>query len=114
MQFQVADRWTPYTADTALYPRFSGDSASHNYMQSTLWVKNGAYLKLKNMTLSYNFKSNKVFRLLGISQLGIKLTGYNLLTFDYIHIMDPESNPDWYNDTYPITKQFNFGVNITF
>lgn len=114
MEFQVADRWTPQTADTAVWPRFSKNSSAHNYMQSTIYVKNGAYLKLKNLTISYNFKSNKVFKFLGISSLGLKFTGYNLLTFDYIHIMDPESRPDWDNDTYPITKQFNFGVNITF
>ncbi len=114
MQFQVDGRWTPYTEDTAKYPRLSSNSAANNYMQSTLWVQNGSYLKLKNMTISYNFKENKVFRKLGISQLGVKLTGYNLLTFDYVHIVDPESSPTWSNDTYPITKQFNLGVNITF
>lgn len=114
MTFQVDKRWTPDTADTAVYPRFSNDSKSHNYKDSTIWTNDGSYLKLKNMSIGYNFKSNKVFKMLGISQLGLKFTGYNLLTFDYIHVMDPESNPNWYDDTYPITRQFNFGVNITF
>ena len=114
MMFQVEDRWTPYNTEDAVYPRFSKDQLTHNALQSTIYVKDGSYLKLKNLTIGYNFKSNRIFKILGISQLGVKFTGYNLLTFDYIHIMDPESNPDWYNDTYPITRQFNFGVNITF
>ena len=114
MTFQVEDRWTPYNKEDAKLPRFSSDSEAHNYMNSTLWVKDGSYFKLKNLTFGYNFGSNRFFQKVGISQLGLKITGYNVLTFDHIHVMDPESNPDWYNDTYPITKQWNFGVNITF
>ena len=51
---------------------------------------------------------------IGISQLGVQFTAYNLLTFDHFGIMDPESNPNQYNDTYPVVKIFNLGVNLTF
>lgn len=81
--------------------------------KSSLWVYDGAYLKLKNVTIGYNFTDKKFLKKLGIQQLGIKLTGYNLLTFDKFDIMDPECNPNG-SDAYPITKIYNLGVNLTF
>ena len=114
MQYQVDNRWTPETAATATQPRFSFNSSSHNSATSTLWVKDGSYLKLKNLTVGYNFTGYSGLKKIGISQLGLKFTAYNLLTFDKFGIMDPESNPDLYGDTYPVVKIFNFGVNLTF
>lgn len=114
LQYHVDNRWTPETASTATQPRFSFNSDPHNYMTSTLWVKNGSYLKLKNLTLGYNFRGYEALKKLGISQLGVKVTGYNLLTFDHFGIMDPESNPNQYGDTYPVLKIINLGVNLTF
>lgn len=114
LQYHVDNRWTPETSDIATQPRFSFNSDGHNYQTSTMWVKNGDYLKLKNLTFGYNFTGYDSLKKIGISQLGIKLTGYNLLTFDHFKIMDPESNPDYYADTYPVVKIINVGVNVTF
>lgn len=114
MQYHVDNRWTPETAETATQPRFSFSSDSHNYMQSTLWVKDGSYLKLKNLSVGYNFTGYPALKKIGISQLGVKFTAYNLLTIDGFDIMDPESNPDYYGDTYPVVKIFNLGLNLTF
>lgn len=114
MMHQVENCWTRETAATATNPRLSVNSASNNYLRSTHWVKNGSYLKLKNLTLGYNFKGNPFLKKLGIQQLGLQFTGYNLLTFDHFKIMDPESNPNQYNDTYPVVKIYNLGLNLTF
>lgn len=114
MKYQTEGIWRPETADSATLPRLSYDNQGHNYRVSDLWVKNGSYIKLKNLTLGYNFTNRQALKKIGISQLGIKFTGYNLLTFDHLDIMDPESNPDWYNDRYPVVKIYNVGVNITF
>ena len=114
MQYQVEGRWTPETAQSAIYPRFSKNSGKHNSLTSTLWVKDGSYLKLKNVTLGYNFKKNDFFKKLGISQLGVKLTGYNLLCFDKLDIIDPEFYASYNTTKYPVTRQYTLGVNITF
>lgn len=114
MQYQTEGIWRPETAETATAPRLSKDHADYNHRQSDLWVRDGSYLKLKNLTVGYNFINRPALKKIGISQLGIKFTGYNLLTFDHLDIMDPESNPDWYNDRYPVVKIYNLGVNITF
>lgn len=114
MKYQTEGVWRPETAETATAPRLSKDHQDYNYRKSDLWVRDGSYLKLKNLTIGYNFINRPGLKKLGISQLGIKFTGYNLLTFDHLKIMDPESNPDWYNDRYPVVKIYNIGVNITF
>lgn len=114
LDYQTEGIWRPETAETATAPRLSKDHSDYNHRQSDLWVRDGSYLRLKNLTLGYNFTNNSTLKKLGISQLGIKLTGYNLLTFDKLDIMDPESITDWYNASYPVVKIYNLGVNITF
>lgn len=111
--YHVENRWTPETAETATMPRFSENSLSHNSKQSTLWIKDGSYLRLKSVTIGYEFTDVQVLKKIGISKLGLKVSGYNLLTFDKFGIMDPECKPN-NQDTYPITKTYNLGVNITF
>lgn len=114
MEYQTEGIWRPETAETATNPRLSKDHGDYNYQQSTLWVRNGSYLKLKNLTIGYEFTDRPALKKIGISKLGLKFTGYNLLTFDHLKFMDPESNPDWYNDRYPVVKIFNLGLNLTF
>ncbi len=115
LQYHVDNRWTPETANTASHPRFSVNSKDNNYKyNSTLWTIDGSYLKLKNVTLGYNFKDKALLKKIGVSQLGIKFTAYNPLCFDHFGIMDPESNPNHYGDTYPVVKIYNIGVNLTF
>jgi hypothetical protein len=112
-QFHVDERWTPETAETATMPRLSARSLDYNYRGSSLFIRDGSYIRLKNISLGYSFSNKPLLKQLGISQLGIQLTGYNLLTFDKFNLMDPESNPNS-QDTYPIVKIYNLGVNITF
>lgn len=113
LQFHVDDRWTPETAHTAKTPRLTSKNTTHNTATSSLWVKNGDFLRLKSMDIGYTFSNRRSLKKLGISQLGIKFSGYNLLTFSNFDIMDPESRPNA-NDTYPTIKIFNMGVNLTF
>lgn len=114
MEYQTEGIWRPETSETATAPRLSKDHADYNYQKSDMWVRNGSYLKLKNLTVGYRFTNCPALKKIGISQLGVKFTGYNLLTFDHLKILDPESNPDWYNDRYPVVKIFNLGLDITF
>lgn len=117
-QFLVDERWTPETAATAKMPRISLASEAYNFKNvkddgNDLALRDGSYLKLKTLTIGYNIKNKRILRPIGAEALSVKFTGYNLLTFDYIKFLDPEANPNS-NDTYPITKIFNLGVNVTF
>ncbi|MFI3316243.1 MAG: TonB-dependent receptor [Rikenellaceae bacterium] len=113
MMYHVDNRWTPETADTATQPRISKVSCTNNYLDSTLWIEDGSYIRLKNMSIGYTFRQSDTLKKFGIENLGLTFSGYNLLTFSYFDMMDPESNPSNSGDTYPIVKTFNFGINIT-
>lgn len=114
MQYHVDGRWTLGTAETAIFPRFASSTSKHNTSEtSSIWMRNGNYLRLKTLQLGYTFNQNPVLKKIGISQLGITFSGYNLLTFDHFKIMDPESNPNG-NSTYPVSKIYNLGLNVTF
>ncbi|MCK9509078.1 MAG: TonB-dependent receptor [Pigmentiphaga sp.] len=111
--YMMEERWTPETAETATAPRFSRTSVTHNYYDSDLWVRDGSYLRLKNAKVGYTFNQSTFLKQIGISQLSLYVTGYNLLTFDKLKIIDPEFN-DSANLGYPIIKIYNVGLNVTF
>ena len=114
MQYQVDGRWTQETASTAKYPRFSKNRGDYNAYNSDLWIVDGSYIKLKDVSIGYNFNDRPALKKLGISQLGVKLTGYNLLCFSPFDLMDPEFVIGWQNTQYPVTRIYNLGVHITF
>ncbi len=95
--------------------------AKFNIQPSSYFVEDGSYLRVKDITLSYNFKGNALSKA-GISRLQPYVTASNLLTFTKYNGMDPEVN-QWNNNgavqgidwgTYPHSKTFVFGVNIEF
>lgn len=83
---------------------------------NSYYVENGDYWKIDNITIGYSFgkmgKYIKAMRLYGTVNNAITITGYKGL--------DPEVstsglNPGYDNrDTYPHTRAFTFGMNITF
>lgn len=57
LQYMIDDHWTPETAETAKTPRFSGAANANNYTRnSTLWLKDASYIRLKNVQIGYTFK----------------------------------------------------------
>lgn len=110
------NRWTPETAATATYPRFlQGSKATHqNYYLSDFWLKDGKYLRLKNVMISYTF-DKKMLRKTPFSSLKIFATGYNLATWDKLKKVDPEVAPNSNNGYfYPQQRQYNMGINVSF
>ena len=113
LQMHAEECWRPENAATATQPRLSLASKTWNYKDSSLWTVDGSYIKLKTVQIGYTFSDSPKLKRAGIESLGINLSGYNLLTFDYFKLQDPESKPNTSN-TYPITRTVSFGVNITF
>ena len=112
MKYLYENRWTPETADTATLPRVTFNNAGNNYLNSTLWLKDASYLRLKNMQIGYTFNGSWLKKF-GISNLRLYATGENLLTFDYIKYFDPEAT-DGGRFEYPMLMVGNLGLNITF
>ena len=111
--YLVEQSWTPQNTQ-ATYPRLSVSSASYanNYRVSDFWMRNGSYLRLKNVTLGYKLPSN-ITRKLNINKLRVFFTGGNLLTFTEFKYLDPES-PNVVTGYYPQQRTFTFGVDLAF
>ena len=77
---------------------------------SQLWLHNGNYLKLKNLTIGYTFPT-KWMQKLYVQNLRIYATGENLLTITKFKGLDPEMAAG--NGYLPI-RQYAFGINVTF
>ena len=107
----TTDVWTPENPN-AKYPRPIGQNwLESGTLGSSFWVKNGAYLRLRNLNISYNLPS-KWMKPLGMTGTQIFLNGTNLLTFSEIkEFHDPEQKN---YDSYPVMKTFTVGLNIKF
>ena len=110
--YMFDNHWTPERAQTATTPRLSFNNAASNYRDSDLWLKDGSYLRLRNLQIGYNINGNWLQKA-GISNLRLYSTGENLLTFDHIKVFDPESS-DGRNYDYPLLRVVTLGINITF
>ena len=107
------DCWTPENQKNALYPRPSETSESWNSENSTLWLMDSSYIRLKNVTLGYTLSRMSWMKKLGIESLMFTFSGYNLLTFSRLKVIDPEGQTTRTGD-YPLVKLYNFGLNINF
>ena len=112
LKYFYEDCWTLENPNGTL-PRAAETTEQWNSAPSTLWLRDASYIRLKSLTLGYTFASNKFFKKLGISSLGLTFTGYNLLTFSPCKFEDPEAVADNLG-LYPLIKTFNFGLNINF
>ncbi len=110
-------RWNPSLSEKenlagATWPLLHYDSfGNHNQRANSFFLKNGAFMRLKNVELSYSLPV-KWIQKAGMSELRIYVNGNNLVTWDHLDgLVDPESNG---SNRYPIMKTFNLGVNIKF
>ncbi|HBX21576.1 MAG TPA: SusC/RagA family TonB-linked outer membrane protein [Porphyromonadaceae bacterium] len=103
--------WSHYNTEeenlNAKYPRLEETSGSA-YTFSDMWLFDGAYLRLKNITLGYNF-SDKIFRQKYFKSLRVYASITDLFSIDhYPKGWDSEAN----SSTYPITASYVFGISI--
>lgn len=105
--------WTPERQQGAALPRAAETSESWNSEASTLWLRNASYVRLKSVNLGYIFSGRPLLAKLGIRSLGITFSGFNLLTFSPLDIIDPEGLTTNTGD-YPLVKLYSFGLNVNF
>jgi TonB-linked outer membrane protein, SusC/RagA family len=108
---QAKDRWTPDNPNGS-NPRAGGSINSQESYASDFYLKDASFVRLKNLEIGYTLPSSW-FRKLNLSNCRIYLSGYNLLTFDKIKLIDPESS-DGKGTYYPQVRIFNAGINLTF
>lgn len=108
------ESWTKERAENGYrisYPRLTGES-SPNEILNSFFLEDASYIRLKNVELGYTLPQH-VSRRIGPNSIRVYLNGFNLLTWDRLSTknFDPEI-PDSF--TYPNTRLFNFGINLTF
>jgi TonB-linked SusC/RagA family outer membrane protein len=110
-------RWNPALSESenlagATYPLLHYDTYSnHNQRVNSFFLKNGAFVRLKNIELGYTLPK-KWTDVVGMSECRLYVNGNNLITWDHLDgLIDPESNG---SNRYPIMKTMNFGMNIKF
>lgn len=81
-----------------------------NRANSDFWVRDAKYLRLKNLEIGYNINSAALIHA-GIKAIRLSISGTNLLTWTGLQDVDPERGDEL---TYPITRMYNFGVNVQF
>ena len=91
-----------------------------NLKTSTRWLEDGSYLKIKNITLSYNI-THPALKKANIARIQPYVTLDNMITFTKYSGYDPEMSQyssatnmgiDW--GTYPCVRSVVFGVNVDF
>lgn len=118
--FQVGDRpyfelwtkdvWTPENPN-AKYPAATGEwTEVYGAAGSTYWLRNGAYLRLKNLNIAYTLPK-QWYSKYGFSQVQIFGNGTNLFSISGMDEHDPEQDK---LDSYPIMRTFTVGLNVNF
>lgn len=112
------NRWISHeisgTMDTedpnADYPRLSYGGNGNNYRNSTFWLRDGSYLRLKTLDVGYSLPSN-VVRKIHCNSVRFFFIGTNLLTWSKFDLWDPEMGSSD-GKKYPLNRSFSLGVSI--
>jgi TonB-linked SusC/RagA family outer membrane protein len=115
-QFIADDYWSESNANPqAQYPRLVSEMAPNthnNHQVSTFWLKDGSFVRLKNVEIGYTYKAARIY-----------LAGQNLLTFSSFNYWDPEvggmegtsySSGRARGLSYPTLKTFSIGLQLMF
>ena len=109
----VLDRWRgPGTSNTM--PRAVFGDPNKNNRVSDRFLEDGSYLRLKNISLGYTLPS-RLTKKAAMQQVRLSVSAQNLFTLTRYTGLDPEvSGSGNDNNVYPVTRNFTFGLNITF
>lgn len=94
----------------ASYPRLSYGGNSNNQQGSTFWLRDGRYLRLKNMDIGYTLPK-AVTNKLHINDVRLFIAGSNLITWSKFKLWDPESTQST-GEEYPLTRSITLGLSV--
>lgn len=77
-------------------------------------LENASFLRLKNLMLSYSMPRELLKKSGFIQGVRLYVQGQNLWTLTGFSGLDPESSSNVYQAQYPMSKQYTFGLDITF
>ena len=104
----------------ASYPRLSytdngnGNTTiyeyKNNYRNSTYWLRNGSYVRLKTIDVGYTLPK-KIVNKIHFNNVRIFMTGTNLLTWSSFKLWDPEMGASR-GEQYPLAKSITLGLSV--
>ena len=114
------NRWIPREVSgdestenpNADWPRLTHGNNDNNNRNSTFWLRNGRFLRLKNVEISYTVPQ-KIVRKYNLSNFRIGFIGENLMTWSPFKWWDPERGSGD-GSFYPISKKFNVYLQFSF
>lgn len=128
----VWNYWTPDNQNTNVPALYDGKYVEDQHLvnkyyfgnsegASSRWVEDASFLRLKTLTLSYNFEQN-ILKKVGFSKARLYFTGTNLVTLTKYSGYDPEIAQYPGNDAtigvdqsvYPTSRMYTFGADFTF
>jgi hypothetical protein len=119
----VINRWrSPEQPGNGEIPRATKlDPNENSRLYSDRWVEDGSFLRLRNISLSYNL-SPQLLERIGVGKMKIYVTGNNLFTWTNYSGFDPEVSSNGQNayfpgydlGAYPQVRSIIGGLNITF
>lgn len=118
---ELMDYWTPDNRN-ADFPR--PHQGGHNYLYSTHWLQDAAYIRLKNLQIGYSLPK-ALLNQVKVESLRVFFSGENLWEHTNLILFDPETKGDAKDATksngtdasasvYPLNRAFSFGLSLTF
>lgn len=109
----VRDRWTVANpSQDVLFPRIRTSNNPNNQASSTWWARDAGFIRLKTAELGYRLPKQWLQKV-NISNAKVYVQGYNLFTWDSIKYWDPEQANLNSGVTYPQSRSFTFGLEVS-
>ena len=112
----VVERWNPDNpSDNALWPRldYGLSENTENYAESTFWLRDGSYLRLKTLDLGYTVPAS-ITKKYNLSNLRFYVLAHNVLTFTKFDMWDVELDPSRNGMAYPNLRTLSAGLSFSF
>lgn len=99
----ASDYWSKENQNiNASYPRLTQYNNHNNMQNSTYWLRDASFLKLKTAEIGFTYKGARLY-----------ISGSNLLTFSKFKLWDPEMGGGK-GMAYPTQRTFNLGLQVSF
>jgi len=110
LKIVARDYWSETNPNVhAFWPRLSITNVTNNSQQSSWWLRNNSFLRLKTIEMGYNISSLKK---IGVENMRFYFTGENFFLLSQFKLWDPEQGGDGLG--YPLTRKYNLGIQISF
>jgi TonB-linked SusC/RagA family outer membrane protein len=94
----------------AMWPRLSETFIDNNNQNSTWWMRDGTFVRCKNVEIGYNF-SKKLLRTSHFRNGRIYINGSNLFVISRFKMWDPEMGGNGLG--YPVQRTYNIGIRLS-